>query len=175
MNYEGYVSMIEYLTEPLLIDTSKWSLDTHQNKFVKSICFFDICSEISRTPFNNLKDLLYNNLIKEYTIFSLADKCSSQIKLNQKLLNWSKRMVEYYRISFNPKSIIHKHFWEEEFDCETIVSGMSRYALDAIQNSNINGKPRIVSTENLASCSSIFQKSKPDAIMNIGRTKFSQC
>ncbi|KAI8065964.1 hypothetical protein BDF21DRAFT_114766 [Thamnidium elegans] len=167
MNYEGYINMIEYLTEPLFIDTSKWSLDIHQKEFIKSICFFDICYEISKTPFNILKDLLYNNLVKEYAIFSLADKCSSQIKLNQKLLNWSKRMVEYYRVSFNPKSIIHKHFWEEKFDCETIVSGMSRYALDAIQNSNMNGKPRIVSTKNLASCLSIFQKSKPDAIMQI--------
>ncbi|KAI8047056.1 hypothetical protein BDF21DRAFT_435206, partial [Thamnidium elegans] len=67
-------------------------------------------------------------------------------------------MFEYNRISSAPAISYLKPF---------IMRGTSRYSINAIQNSNIYGKPRILSTEHSAISSSIFLNSKPDAIMNI--------
>lgn len=50
----------------------------------------------------------------------------------------------------------------------TFLEGASQYALNAIQNSDMYCKPRILPTDYAASRSSIFLNSKPDSIMNIG-------
>ncbi|KAI8047151.1 hypothetical protein BDF21DRAFT_405172 [Thamnidium elegans] len=47
------------------------------------------------------------------------------------------------------------------------LRGTFRYSISTIKNSNIYGKPRILSIEHSAISSSIFLNSKPDAIMNI--------
>lgn len=50
--------------KPLITDTSKWELDKNQEAFMGSICLFDICAKIGGTMFNNVKDLLLNDLVK---------------------------------------------------------------------------------------------------------------
>ncbi|KAG2233278.1 hypothetical protein INT48_001590, partial [Thamnidium elegans] len=50
------------LKQPLIMDTSKWELDKHQEVFMGSICLFNICAKIGESMFNNVMDLLLNDL-----------------------------------------------------------------------------------------------------------------
>ncbi|KAI8047267.1 hypothetical protein BDF21DRAFT_434598, partial [Thamnidium elegans] len=76
-------------------------------------------------------------------------------------------MFEYNRISLDSSYFLPKIILNKYIDSQDIMHGTSRYSINAIQNSNIYGKPRILSTEHSAISSSIFLNSKPDAIMNI--------
>ncbi|KAG2230585.1 hypothetical protein INT48_006890 [Thamnidium elegans] len=56
------------------------------------------------------------------------------------------------------------------FECigpPNIIEGAARYSFDAVQNSDIYSKPRILSTDHSTTSSSIFLNSNPGAIMNI--------
>ncbi|KAI9263627.1 hypothetical protein EDC94DRAFT_659080 [Helicostylum pulchrum] len=135
-----------HLMEPLVRDTSKWGLDKHQEAFMKSICLFDICAKIGKTVFN-VKDLLLNDHVKEHNILKYYDKYSFEIHPNEILSNW--------------------RCWSEKIEHRNILREASRYAIDAIRNSNINSKPRILPVQNSTSSPSIFLKSKPDSIISI--------
>ncbi|KAI9263515.1 hypothetical protein EDC94DRAFT_606987 [Helicostylum pulchrum] len=156
------------LWTPLITDTSKWELDKHQEAFMGSICLFNICKKIGETMSSNIKDLLLNNLVKEYNILIYYDKYSSGIYINSNLTKWSNYMLEYNRISFNAKNIIDKsYFMEKELGYHAIESGAFIYVVDVIRNSDISSKPRILPEQNSTSSSSIFLTSKPGAIMSI--------
>lgn len=159
--------------KPLIRDTSKWELDKHQEAFIESICLFDICAKISENTFNNVKDLLLNNPVKEYYLLKFYDEYSSQIQPKEILSNWSNYIVEYNRISFNAKNVTHKSCSPEKIGPRDIRKGASRYVTDVIRNCNINSKPRIIPpVQNLTFSPSIFLKSKPDSIMNIGISNY---
>lgn len=80
-------------------------------------------------------------------------------------------MLEYNRISFGSNYITPKHLESTEFIYSQLLEGAVRYMFDAFQNSDVYSKPRILSTEHSATSSSIFLKSKTDAIMSIGTPK----
>ncbi|KAI8067200.1 hypothetical protein BDF21DRAFT_496137 [Thamnidium elegans] len=156
-----------YLMQPFITDENISELDKHQEERIKSIHPFDICAEISKHLPRNLEQLLPNNLVKEYSIVKFTDEYTSEIKLYEGLLQWSRFMFEYNRISFDSNFIVPKNPLYKSINSNSILRGTSRYLISAIQNSNIYGKPRILSTEHSAISSSIFLSSKPDAIMNI--------
>ncbi|KAI8047196.1 hypothetical protein BDF21DRAFT_210873 [Thamnidium elegans] len=157
-----------YLMRPFITDENISELDKHQDEHIRSIRPFDICAEISKHLSNNLKQLLPNNLVKEYSIVKFTDEYTSNIKLDKGLLQWSRFMFEYNRISFASNYIVPKNPLNISIGDKDILRGTSRYSISAIQNSNVYGKPRILSTEHSPTSSSIFLDSKPDAIMSIG-------
>ncbi|KAG2234828.1 hypothetical protein INT48_006745 [Thamnidium elegans] len=154
---------VSYLMKPFVTDKNISELDKHQEELIRSIRPFDICHEISKHLPNNLKQLLPNDLAKEYSILKFTDKYTSEIELDEGLLQWSRFMFEYNRISISSSYIVPKSFSYKSIGGQGIVFGASQYSINAIQNSNIYGKPRIHS----AILSSIFLNSKPDAIVNI--------
>ncbi|KAG2233263.1 hypothetical protein INT48_001712 [Thamnidium elegans] len=156
-----------YLMQPFITDENISELDKHQEKLIRSIRPFDICAEISKHLPNNLEQLLPNSLVKEYSIVKFTDEYTSEIKSDDGLLQWSRFMFEYNRISFDSNFIVPKNPLYKSINNNSILHWASRYSIDAIQNSNIYGRPRILSTEHSAISSSIFLNSKPDAIMNI--------
>ncbi|KAI8094001.1 hypothetical protein BDF21DRAFT_86107 [Thamnidium elegans] len=154
---------VSYLMKPFVTDKNISELDKHQEELIRSIRPFDICNEISKHLPDNLKQLLSSNLVKEYSILKFTDKYTSEIELDEGLLQWSRFMFEYNRISISSSYIVPKSFSYKSIGGQGIVFGASQYSINAIQNSNIYGKPRIHS----AILSSIFLNSKPDAIVNI--------
>ncbi|KAG2233245.1 hypothetical protein INT48_001694 [Thamnidium elegans] len=156
-----------YLMKSFIADENISELDKHQEERIKSIRPFDICHEISKHLPNNLEKLLPNNLVKEYSIVKFIDEYTSEIELDRNLLQWSRFMFEYNRISFGSNYITPETLSDLYIDTHDILRGTSQYSINAIQNSNIYGKPRILSTEPSTISSSIFLNSKPEAIMNI--------
>ncbi|KAI8078354.1 hypothetical protein BDF21DRAFT_420353 [Thamnidium elegans] len=156
------------LKKPIINDTSKWELDKNQEVFMRSICLFDICAEIGKNKFNNVKDLVLNNCVKEYKLVIFIDTCSSEIYPDQNLLNWSKYMLEYNRISFNAKNVTYKsQGLEEKIDCSTILLGAKQHGCNTLRNSAINSKVRIIPVQGSVISSSVFLDSGPDAIITI--------
>ncbi|KAG2233240.1 hypothetical protein INT48_001689 [Thamnidium elegans] len=156
-----------HLMQPFITDKNISELDKHQEERIKSIRPFDICAEISKHLPNNLEKLLPNNLVKKYSILKFTDNYTSKIKLDEGLLQCSRLLFEYNRISFGSNYIVPKNPLYKIIMDEFIVGGAFRHSISAIQNSNIYGKPRILPTKRSAIPSSIFLNSKPDAIMNI--------
>ncbi|KAI8067256.1 hypothetical protein BDF21DRAFT_112035 [Thamnidium elegans] len=157
-----------YLMKYFITDENISELDKYQKEVIKSIRPFDICAEISKHLPNNLKQLLPNNLIKNYSILKFTDEYTSKIELDEGLLQWSRFMFEYNRIFVSSSYIVPKSPLNKFIDNRDIMRGTFRYLISAIQNSDIYSKPRILSTEHSAISSSIFLNSKPEAIMNIG-------
>ncbi|KAI8047255.1 hypothetical protein BDF21DRAFT_210438 [Thamnidium elegans] len=153
--------------KPFITDKNISEFDKHQEKLIKSIQPFDICAEISKRLPNNLEQLLPNSLVKEYSILKFTDKYTSKIELDEGLLNWSRILFEYNRISVRSSYIVPESPLNKYIENQDIIRGAFRYSVNAIQNSSIYSKPRIISTEHSTISSSIFLNSKPDAIMNI--------
>ncbi|KAG2232835.1 hypothetical protein INT48_005703 [Thamnidium elegans] len=156
-----------YLMKPFITDENISELDKHQEEVIKSIRPFDICAEISKHLPNNLKQLLPNNLVKNYSILNFTDKYTSSFKLDEGLLQWSRFMFVYNRITFGSNYIVPKNLSYKSISDQDIMYGTFRYSINAIQNADIYNKPRILSTEHSAISPSIFLDSKPDTIMNI--------
>ncbi|GAA5798352.1 hypothetical protein HPULCUR_003754 [Helicostylum pulchrum] len=158
INHDGEYEILEehkavYLERPFITDESISELDKKHEALIKSIRVIDICTEISKHLPNNLKLLLPNNLVKEYSLLNLTF--------------WSEYLFEYNRIYFGSNYIIPKCLSITDFEHSNVLEGAVRYLFDALRNSDLYSKPRILSTKQLATSSSIFLKSKPDAIMNI--------
>ncbi|KAG2233262.1 hypothetical protein INT48_001711 [Thamnidium elegans] len=156
-----------YLTKPFIKEENISELDKHQEELIRSIRPFDICAETSKHLSNNLKQLLPNNLVKEYYILKFTDKYTSDIQLDEGLLQWSRFMFEYNRISFASNYIVPKSLSDKSIYSNDILHGDFRYSVNAIRNSNIYSKPRILPTEHSVTSSSTFLNSKPDAILDI--------
>ncbi|KAG2235844.1 hypothetical protein INT48_003956 [Thamnidium elegans] len=156
-----------YIMKPFITDENISELDKNQKELIRSIRPFDICAEISKRLPNNLKQLLPNSLVKEYSILKFNDKYTSEIESDEGLLQWSRFLFEYNRLSFDSSYIVPKYILVKNITDLGIMRGTFRYSATTIQNSNIYSKPRILSTEHSAISSSIFLNSKPDAIMNI--------
>ncbi|KAG2235836.1 hypothetical protein INT48_003948 [Thamnidium elegans] len=156
-----------HLMKPFITNKNISELDKHQDELIRSIRPFDICNEISKHLPNNLKQLLPNDLVKEYSILKFTDKYTSKIKLDEGLLQWSRFMFEYNRISVSSSYIVPEYIFVKCITSLSIIRGTFKYLITTIQNYNIYGKPRILSTDHSAISSSIFLDSKPDAIMNI--------
>ncbi|GAA5808768.1 hypothetical protein MFLAVUS_002164 [Mucor flavus] len=163
---KSFRKLDEYLKKPFITDESIAELDKKHATLIKSIQPIDICAEISKHLPNNLKFLLPNDLVKEYSILRLTD---TRVKssVDRGLLYWAECMFEYNRIAFGSNFIIPKHSWNTDFDYRNVLKGAVRYMFDVLQHSDVYSKPRILSTKDSATSSSIFLKSKPDAILNI--------
>ncbi|GAA5807513.1 hypothetical protein MFLAVUS_000876 [Mucor flavus] len=155
-----------YLEMLFITDKSISELDKKQEALIKSIRPIDICAEISKRLPNNLKNLLKNGIIKEHSLLKLNPKRWLR-KIDNGLLDWSEYLLEYNRISFSSNYIIPKRLEIAEFCDINVSEGAVRYLFDALQNSDLYSKPRILSTEYSAISSSIFLNSKPDAVLNI--------
>ncbi|GAA5808513.1 hypothetical protein MFLAVUS_001904 [Mucor flavus] len=165
-DHESSRKLDEYLEKPFITDKSISELDKKHATLIKSIRPIDICAEISKKLPNNLKLLLPNDLGKEYSLFRLTANYQGS-KVNRSLLHWSEYMLDYNRISSSSNYITLKRLWNSGFGYQDVLKGAVRYMFDALQNSDVYSKPSILSTENSATSSSIFLKSKPDAILNI--------
>ncbi|KAI8088118.1 hypothetical protein BDF21DRAFT_396308 [Thamnidium elegans] len=152
------------LMTPLITDTSKWGLDASQEAIVKSIRPYDIFVEIGK---NLLHDLISNNHMKEYYIMTLVDEYSSEIILDQNLVNWSKGLLEYNRMFSNLRIRLYEYHIAITFSFDFIHHGSIVYVREAIQNSDLYSKPRILPSSKIDYSLSVFKNSKPDAIMNI--------
>ncbi|GAA5811591.1 hypothetical protein MFLAVUS_005031 [Mucor flavus] len=141
-------------------------LDKKHETLIKSIRPIDICAEISKHLSNNLELLLPNKTVKEYSLLRLTTKISDY-KVDKGLLDWSEYLFEYNRISFGSNYIIPIRLRNTEFDYSGVLGGAIQYLFEAIQNSDIYSKPRILPTEHSTTSSSIFLNTKPDAIFNI--------
>ncbi|KAI9261374.1 hypothetical protein EDC94DRAFT_648773 [Helicostylum pulchrum] len=154
------------LNKPFITDKSISELDKKREALIKSIRPIDICAEISKHLPNNLKRLLPNNLMQEYSLLRLLANGWSY-KVDKGLLYWAGILFEYNRIFFGSNNVIHKRLGIATFDNKSVLVGAARYMFNALHNSDIYSKPRILYTEDSATSSSIFLKSKPDAILNI--------
>lgn len=153
----------------MITDTSGWELDKRQLDFIRRICIFDICSQICRNMTNNIDVLLSNDIIKGYNFLSRFDPFSSVINPNETLLNWSKRLLTYNRTySRNENILFTSSSYCRDITYFNIMRGACRYGQSVINNANIYCRPRILPAKNSVNSSSVFQESKPDAIMNIG-------
>lgn len=135
---------------------------------MESISRSQIHAEVSRNQFKNIKDLISDNLVKKYNFVICVDKYSFGGNSRYCMLLWLKEMLAYNHTAFNSKNIVRKIIRKEDIYFTELIKGASRYVFDVIQNSVVYIKPRLLPTESLNSCSSIFVNSKPDAIMNIG-------
>lgn len=108
-----------------------------------------------------------DNNIKKYIIFSAIDNYELNTYDNANLIVWGEYILGNIKGSLNSKNIVHLDDILILFKSQTMTR-VRKYALGAAHNSEMYSKPCILSTYNLDSCSSIFLKSKPDAIMNIG-------
>ncbi|GAA5811690.1 hypothetical protein MFLAVUS_005131 [Mucor flavus] len=151
---------------PFITGKSISKLDKTYETLIESIRPIDICAEISKTLPNSLKLLLQNEPMKEYTLLNPSTKRWRR-KVDKGLLDWLEHLLEYNRVSFGSSYIITKRLWNMDYDYSEVLEGTGQYLFDALHNSDVYSKPRILSTEHLATSSSIFLKSKPDAIMNI--------
>ncbi|GAA5808421.1 hypothetical protein MFLAVUS_001812 [Mucor flavus] len=165
ISYCASYEINENLKKPFITDKSVSELDKKHETLIKSIRPIDICAEISKNLPNNLKLLLPNDLGKKYSIFSLT-AVDWDRKVDNNLFDWSKCMLDYNRIVLRSNYIIPMCSLDN-FDYRDILAGAVRYMFDVLQNSDVYSKPRILPTEHLATSSSIFLKSKPDAILNI--------
>ncbi|GAA5808445.1 hypothetical protein MFLAVUS_001836 [Mucor flavus] len=93
------------------------------------------------------------------------DVCAEII--DKGLLEWSKYMFEFNRISFGSNYILYNYSWNNNSDFINALDGAVLYLFDALRNSDLYSKPYTLSTEHSATSSSIFVNSKPNAIMNI--------
>ncbi|KAI9252707.1 hypothetical protein EDC94DRAFT_620445 [Helicostylum pulchrum] len=160
-----------YLMIPFITDRNISEFDKHQKDLIRSIRPFDICAEISKRKTNNLKDLLQNNLLKNYSILKYTDKFSSKIELDKGLENWSRFLFEYNRISIGSSYIVTKSSQYRGLRYNYLLDGAALYLLNAVQNSDIYSKPRIlVVSDNSVTSSSKFLQ--PDAIMSIGTSNY---
>lgn len=135
---------------------------------MESISRSQICAEVSINQFKNIKDLISDNLVKKYDFVTCVDKYSFGGNSRYYMLLWFEEMLTYNHVSFNSKNIVRKIIQKKNIFTAELLDGASRYVFDVIRNSDIYSKPRILPTESLNSCSSVFVNSKPDAIMNIG-------
>ncbi|KAI9274060.1 hypothetical protein EDC94DRAFT_672982 [Helicostylum pulchrum] len=155
-----------YLEKPFITDESISKLDKKQEALIKSIRPIDICAEISKHWPNNLKLLLPDDLVKKYSLLRLTSTCWDST-VDKDLLDWSEYMFEYNCISFGSNYNISNRLSVKAFGYTNVVLGATRYLFDALHNSDIYCKPRILSTECPATSSSVFLKSKPDAILSV--------
>ncbi|KAG2235803.1 hypothetical protein INT48_001029 [Thamnidium elegans] len=63
--------------------------------------------------------------------------------------------------------VVHAEIRENEINLRSLLEGAGIGIFEAIQNSDIYCKPRIMSSEDLTTSSSVFLNSKPDAIINL--------
>lgn len=150
--------------KPLITDSSKWGLDEQQEIFIKSICLFNICAKIYKNTFNYVDNLLLSRFVKEYDLLIIDYSHNTGLHTYQHLLNWSIYMLEYSRIYSKVNNIVHKRVSLDYIEGSIVIWGARAYGLDTIKNSDIGSKPRILSSDT----STLFLKSRPDAIMNIG-------
>ncbi|KAG2232832.1 hypothetical protein INT48_005700 [Thamnidium elegans] len=99
------------LMTPLITDTSKWGLDASQEAIVKSI--------------------------RPYDIFVEIDEYSSEIILDQNLVNWSKGLLEYNRMFSNLRIRLYEYHIAITFSFDFIHHGSIVYVREAIQNSDL--------------------------------------
>ncbi|GAA5816210.1 hypothetical protein MFLAVUS_009736 [Mucor flavus] len=166
LSFERDRDTVPDLNKPFITRVSIEMLDRKHRTLLKSIRPIDICAEISKNSTNYLKPLFQNDPVKEYSLLKLNTK-RGRFKVDKGLLNWSGHLLEYNRISFGSNYIVPKRLRSTEFDYSDALEGAVQYMFDALQDSDIYSKPRILSTEHSSTSSSIFLKSKPDAIMNI--------
>ncbi|KAG2235835.1 hypothetical protein INT48_003947 [Thamnidium elegans] len=126
-----------YLMKPFITEKNISELDKYQGELIRSIRPFDICAEISKHFPNNLKQLLSNNIVKEYSIWKFTDGYTSKLQLDKGLLQWSRFMFEYNQISDTSSYVVPKILLYQPIDSKDIVFGAFRYSINAIQNSNI--------------------------------------
>ncbi|GAA5817549.1 hypothetical protein MFLAVUS_011097 [Mucor flavus] len=149
--------------KPLFTDTTNWKLEKQQEDLIKSISLFNICSKISETILNDIKHVFLGSITNKYRVVMINDEHSSNTLSDKNLLNWSRYILAYSEISTRNKNAINAVSWFTENEKE----GSCLYGYNAIQKADIYSKPRIISTQDPTTSSSIFIKSKPDAIMNI--------
>ncbi|GAA5808560.1 hypothetical protein MFLAVUS_001951 [Mucor flavus] len=154
------------LYKPFITGESISKLDKKHEALIKSIRPIDICAEISKHLPNNLKLLLSNGLVKGYSLLRLTYACR-HLNVDGGLIDWSECMLVYNLISFGSNYIIPKRWWNTYFNYSDVLEGAARYLFDVLRNSDVYSNPRILSTEPSATSSSVFLKSKPDAILNI--------
>ncbi|KAI9252244.1 hypothetical protein EDC94DRAFT_281682 [Helicostylum pulchrum] len=155
------------LMKPFIRGKNLNKISEHQKKILLSIRPFDVCAEISKQLTNSLKDLLPSALIKEYSFLRIIYDDTSQVYSSNIVLNWSRLMLEYSRISLRSNYIIPKSLRESSMNSPKLIHGAANCTFNAIQNSVVHSKPRILSKNKSAAVSSIFLESEPDAIMNI--------
>ncbi|GAA5808493.1 hypothetical protein MFLAVUS_001884 [Mucor flavus] len=131
---------------------------TYQERFRK-------LDEYLKEPFITDKsiselDKKHATLIKSIRPIDICAEISKHLPNNLKLLLPNDLVKD-------SNHIIPKRSCNMGFGLQNILEGAVRYMFDALQNSDVYSKPRILSTENSATSSSIFLKSKPDAILNI--------
>ncbi|GAA5815457.1 hypothetical protein MFLAVUS_008968 [Mucor flavus] len=155
-----------------------WKLTEVQKEFIQSLCPFIIRTAIDVTLFGNMKDIISNNFSKSYEFLLLMDKYSNQYNRYNGMVPRLAYILECNRRSLNCITTINKiEPKEKDIDPSFLLYGASKGVFEAIQHSDIYCKPRIVSSEDSNTSSSVFLNSKPDAIVNLdislGSTLFS--
>ncbi|GAA5812881.1 hypothetical protein MFLAVUS_006340 [Mucor flavus] len=150
----------------------RWKLSEVQKKFMQSLCPSIICTVIGVNPFSNMKGIISSNSSKSYEFFFLVDELSDPdgrfIKRAELLIS----ILECYRLSLIRINKFTRTIPRNRYiDLRLILQGAITSVFEAIKHSDIYCKPRIVSSEDLNTSSSVFLSSKPDAIVNLGMRK----
>lgn len=158
--------------KPWITVKKRWVLTEAQKEAIVSLCPSVICVEISSFLFGNLKDIISNNFTKNYSFLLVTDKYSSESNGVKNRISWLAYMLEYNVGSLN--SIVTTTPilpWNEDVALNFILTGAGVGAFEALQNSDIYCKPRIISSEEFTTSSPIFISSKSEVILNLGIVK----
>ncbi|GAA5809196.1 hypothetical protein MFLAVUS_002601 [Mucor flavus] len=155
--------------EQWLLERKRWKiLYEEQKETLRSIRPIDIYTCAGETFLKAMKDVLSNNLTREYSLFQIDNRYLNNINLDDHILKWLYRILEYNRYVL--KCIIMMTRVDipvNSLDLGEIPKGACHGAFEAIKNSNIYSKPRILDAEISVDSSSTFLDAKVNAIVNI--------
>ncbi|GAA5815466.1 hypothetical protein MFLAVUS_008978 [Mucor flavus] len=120
------------------------------------------------TFFGDMKDIISNNSSKSYEFLLLTDSYSNRGGEYDEMIPWLTYILECNRRSLNCITTINKIKPKENYiNPDLLLYGASKGVFEAVQHSDIYCNPRIVSSGDLNTSSSVFLNSKPDAIVNL--------
>ncbi|GAA5800186.1 hypothetical protein HPULCUR_005611 [Helicostylum pulchrum] len=115
-----------------------------------------------------MKGVLSNNLTREYSLFQIDNRYLANIDLDDRILKWLYRILEYTKHVLKCITTVTRiDIPVNSLDLGEIPKGACHGAFEAIKNSNIHSKPRILDAGISVDSSSTFLDAKVNAIVNI--------
>lgn len=145
-----------------------------QKEALRSIRPIEIYDCIGESFLKAMKGVLSNNLTREYSLFQIDNRYLNNINLDDHVLKWLYRILEYNKHVLKCITTMTRvDIPVNSLDLGEIPKGACHGAFEAIKNSNIHSKPRILDARISVNSSSTFLDAKVNAIFNIG--KLNRC
>lgn len=152
---------ISTLMIPFIEVKEEWMLNNLQSSYLKALSIFDICSKLDKNILGSMKRLTSSSSRKYCDIFICYRENKSGYSYE---MLWTEAILK--SVSYDSSKIGHISHYEEILD--DITKGATFYIRDAVHISDIQSRPRILSTDESLLSSSVFINQGSDAIINIG-------